>query len=109
MGRAIKNVDVSQFDSFEPIVEEIVNKALRSEFARDLNEVVIDHFLKENGDKSLQQLLLDIEIMKEDVVRESEELFTKIFTRALEDGTLEERVRKHLSDFYDSDEVDGIL
>ncbi|MCP4120344.1 MAG: hypothetical protein GY751_01175 [Bacteroidetes bacterium] len=109
VGSALRRFDASQYDGFEPIVERVVNQALRSDAAQELNEVIIDHFLEENGGKSLQQLLLDIEIEKEDVVRESVELFGKICERAMADGTLEERVRKHLEDFYASDVVAEIL
>jgi len=109
VGNALKRFDATQYDGFEPIVEKVVNQALRSDAAKELNDVIIDHFIKENGDKSLQQLLLDIEIEQADVVRESVELFSKICERALADGTLEERVRKHLEDFYASDVVAGIV
>ena len=105
----MKEVDVEEFDGFEPVIETIVNKALRSEPAARLNELIIDHFLAENGEKSLQQLLLDVEITEEDVQRESVELFGKIIERALEDGSLEERIREHLQRFYGSDEVAAIL
>jgi hypothetical protein len=109
IGETVRRFDASEFNGFEPIVEDLVNQAVRSPFARELNEMVIDHFLQENGEKSLQRLLLDIEIGKEDVLRESEQFFSKVAEVALRDGSLEDRVRKHLFDFYNSDAVTGIL
>ncbi|MCB0501949.1 MAG: hypothetical protein KDD32_04660 [Bacteroidetes bacterium] len=109
IGYGIGKIDVEQFEDFEPIIESMVNHFLKSDYANEINAFVIDHFLKENGQKSLQLLLTDIEITKEDVTRESVEFFSKVGAQALSDGSLETRVRLHLSKFYESDVVGKIL
>lgn len=107
--QTVARLDVEQFDGFEPIIESMSNYALKSEFVAEINEVVIDHFLSENGEKSIQQILTDIEISKDDVLREAEELVVKIVEQAKLDNTLEGRIRMHLSSFYESDAVASIL
>jgi hypothetical protein len=109
VGDAVKRFQARDLEPFEPVVEDLVNQALRSPFAAGINEVIIDHFLKEKGGLSLQALLLEIEVTRDDVVRESEEFFSKVFAVSLKDGSLETRIRKHLKDFYGSPEVAGIL
>ncbi|MEZ5007699.1 MAG: hypothetical protein R2753_06050 [Chitinophagales bacterium] len=106
---AVKKMDVDQFESFEPIVEAMTNHFLKSDYANEINAFVVEHFLKENGKKSLQKILTDIEITKKDVMRESVEFFTKVGEQSLADGSLEERVRLHLGKFYESDVVGKIL
>lgn len=107
--KMVARVRVDEFDGFEPVVEKLANEVVRSELATELNELVINHFFEEHGKKSLQELLLGMEISREDVERESVELFGRILRQALEDGSLKKRVKKHLKDFYKSDEVAAIL
>lgn len=109
VSKAASKLDAKRFEPLEPVLERLANHALRSGFARDLNDMVVDHFLKENGGKSLQQLLLDIEISEKDVVREATDLFVRVARQARSDGSLEARVRKHLSDFYGSPEAAALL
>jgi hypothetical protein len=109
VGQLVARMNEEQFDSFEPIVEAASNHFLKSAFVAGINEVVVDHFFAESGNKSIQQILTDIEITKADVLRESEDLVVKIVAEAKKDGTLESRIRKHLSSFYELPMVDQIL
>lgn len=96
-------------DTTSDLVSAVLLEAKDSKAYKHISTFALNHFYETYGNQPIIVLFDNLMITEERVVRESINISEDILNQMNKTGFLEERVRVHLSKFYESPEVAQIL
>lgn len=104
-----KKYTASGKDSTSDLVAAISLEVKNAKAFKHISEFALNHFYETYGNQPISVLFEGLLITEEKVVRESINIAEDILNQMNATGFLEERIREHLTIFYDSEEVANIL
>ena len=104
-----KKYSSSGKDSTSELVSTVLLEAKDSKAFTHIADFILNHFYETYGDQPIKVLLDGLDITEKKVARESVHIAEDILNQMNKTGFLEERVREHLKEFYESKDVESIL